>query len=109
VQSAIAHLQKLGESGTVDLPADGRYSLANDVLAVGLRLDLGVCDVVSGDLFPAAGGHREYVGSFRSEPGKTLDVGSNPIGIVAEDLVGNRTRGQLRGTAGRVTARSVDR
>ena len=40
IESAIGHLKGLTDHEWVDLPADGRYAVGNDALAVELRIDL---------------------------------------------------------------------
>jgi hypothetical protein len=95
ITSAIEFL-KAGDSGPgFELPPDGRYTLGNDVLAVALRVDLNRSNIVSGDVFAVAQGHREYVASFRSLPGATVALTDNPLDIVAEDVEGKRALGLL--------------
>lgn len=77
------------------IPADGRYNAGNDVLSVGLRIDLKTSNIISGDLFAVSNGHREYVASFRSEPGVMLNPDNNPLALVIEDSEGKRSRGSL--------------
>ncbi len=90
-----APAQSIGE-----LPADGRYRLANDVLEMELRIDLDGSNIVSGDLFAAAAGQREYLASFRSPPGTRLQKGSNPLFLVVTDAHRQRADGALQVTQG---------
>ncbi len=95
IESAMDHLKGLTDHQGVDLPADGRYAVANDALAVGLRIDLAGSNIISGDIFSTLGGFREYVASFRSEPGTEITPAVNPLEIVAEDRDGKHARGEL--------------
>lgn len=99
LDTAINDLRGAQTGGHVDLPDDGRYSVGNDVLAVELRIDLALTNIVSADVFALAQGHREYLASLRSEPGETLTRTSNALSIVAEDREGHRSRGRLEVTA----------
>ncbi len=95
IDGAILYLEGPGDEVSIELPADGRYNLSNDVLAVELRIDLETSNMVSGDVFAQANGHREYVASFRSEPGVVINNNDNPLGIVAEDVDDKRSGGTL--------------
>ncbi len=95
INSAIGHLRGSDENTRVQLPDDGRYTIGNDTLNVEVRIDLGLSNIISGDVFAVADGHREYIVSFRSEPGATLTSQTNPLNIVAEDKDGKRSRGEL--------------
>ena len=83
------------ESASVNLPKDGRYRLANDVLHMELRIDLGVSSIVSGDIYAVAEGHREYIAFFRSQPGLDIMQTTNPIPIVIEDTEQRQAVGEL--------------
>lgn len=96
IDSALLELQGAGVGAVISIPPDGRYNTSNDVLDIELRVDLGICNVVSGDIFAKAIGHREYVASFRSEPGALLGNDDNPLGILVEDREGKRSRGTLQ-------------
>lgn len=96
IGSALRYLEETGVETGVEIPPDGRYNLSNDVLAVELRIDLGTCNIISGDVFALAGGYREYAASFRSEPAAALLSENNPVAIVAEDNEGGRSRGILK-------------
>lgn len=95
IGNALNHLQESTGSPTVELPTDGRYTVGNDALAVELRLDVGVANVVSGDIFASTLGQREHLASFRSRPGMKLTRQTNPFAIVAENQIGQRAQGEL--------------
>ena len=95
IESAIGHLTGLTDGHGVNLPADGRYAVGNDALAVELRIDLAGSNIISGDIFSAVGGFREYVASFRSEPGAEITPVDNPLEIVAEDRDGKHAQGEV--------------
>ena len=99
VDDAINYLAEAPVSGESALPADGRYALGNDALYVELRIDIAGSNIVSGDIFAQAEGVREYLASFRSEPGVTLEQGAGSVAIVAQDAVGGRAQGVLAVTA----------
>ena len=99
VDDALNHLADAAAPVESALPADGRYALGNDALYVELRIDIAGSNIVSGDIFAQTEGVREYLASFRSEPGVTLvhDVGS--VAIVAQDTAGGRAQGEITLTA----------
>ena len=99
VDDALDHLAAAPDSGEGALPADGRYALGNDALYVELRIDIAGSNIVSGDIFARTEGAREYLASFRSEPGVALEEGADSVAIVAEDAAGNRAQGALAVTA----------
>jgi hypothetical protein len=79
---------------TVSIPENGRYTVANDALQIQLRIDLEVCNIISGDMF-AIFEPKHYIASFRTNPGSQLNSQSNPAPIVIEDHKGHRAKGQL--------------
>ena len=99
VDDALNHLAGASASVESALPADGRYGLGNDALYVELRIDIAGSNIVSGDIFAQTEGAREYLASFRSEPGVPLEEGASPVAIMAEDAAGNRAQGVLAVTA----------
>ena len=95
VVAAINHLTTSDPSDTIEMPADGRYNVGNDLLTMELRVDVGGTNIVSGDLFAVAAGHQEYVASFRSLPGSTIGPADNPLSIVLEDRDGKQAQGLI--------------
>ncbi len=79
----------------LELPADGRYELSNDVLRCRLRVDEATSGMVSGDLFAVLGEAEEHLASFRTRPGVRVGRGMNAVAIVADGRNGTRSTGTL--------------
>jgi hypothetical protein len=74
---------------------DGRYHGGNHELFVDLRIDEGVCGVISADVFRRDLGRNDYVASFRTAPGQAIDLQAGSWLIVAQDEQGRTATGRL--------------
>ncbi len=80
---------------TISFLPDGRYAFAGITFAATLRVDTDVCGIVSGDVFALAGETQEYLLSFRTVPGKTVDGESTELLVIGEDADGQLSTGRL--------------
>lgn len=74
---------------------DGRYEGGNHEIFVELRVDEGVCGVISADIFRVGPTGRNYVASLRTPPGSRVTVKEGVWTILGQDEHGNRTTGKL--------------
>lgn len=110
IAAAITHLSNSmsPDTPTSHLLSDGMYQLANIVLAATLRIDLEQFGIISGDIFAPAGDSREYLLSFRSSPGFTVENSSPEIPLIAEDIDGRTSLGWLIFVTGDGQGATVD-
>jgi hypothetical protein len=106
VESALGHLTQSVEAN-VDFPPDGRYAVANTTLTASLRIDKNVCGIVSGDIFALAGESREYLLSFRTAPGDTVEGESTVLLVIGEDVNGDSSVGVLNILSGDEDATTI--
>lgn len=82
-------------------PQDGRYEGVNEHVLIDLRLDAGVADAASADVYRLGpDGRNDWVASVRSAPGTGIGDSAGPWPVIAEDDVGGHTTGRLQATSG---------
>lgn len=74
---------------------DGRYHGGNHAIFIDLRIDQGVCGVISADVFRRDTGRNDYVASFRTAPGHAVDLRAGSWLIVAQDEQARTATGRL--------------
>jgi hypothetical protein len=74
---------------------DGRYHGGNHEIFVDLRIDQGLCGVISGDVFRRGMGTNHYVATFRTVPGRAIDLRAGSWQIVAQDEHARTATGRL--------------
>lgn len=74
---------------------DGRYLGGNAFLKVDLRLDDGLCGVISADFFRSDQFGKNYVASIRTNPGERITLDDGQWEIIAEDEHGGKANGTL--------------
>jgi hypothetical protein len=80
---------------------DGRYEGGNHKLVVELRVDFGVCGVVSGDLFGTSFSQHDYLASFRTAPGIWVQLSDEqPWPVVFETRESKTALGEMTLTEG---------
>ncbi|MGV3722859.1 MAG: hypothetical protein ACO1SX_18310, partial [Actinomycetota bacterium] len=97
---AVCHSCGKGQSTLVTAadqfgPRDGRYEGGNHQLYLDLRVDEGVCGVISADVYRVDAGSRNYVASLRTAPGQKVRLAEGTWALAAQDEHGGRATGWL--------------
>jgi hypothetical protein len=88
-------MQVLSSSSASTLLRDGRYEGGNHEIFIDLRVDEGVCGVISADIFRLGSTGRSYVASLRTSPGSRITTKEGTWTIIGQDEQDNRPTGKL--------------